>query len=301
MAMKLSAGTFYLQDFMGEADAVRLLAGAGFCCVDFSMEQLVDPHYVLNGPNWKRFARDLRLLGDDLGIAFNQAHAPFEFPFSKLGFIEKDAIPLTIRSLEAAGILGVDTVVVHPLNFMRYCSENLNAIWDMNREFFQALLPHARACNVRICLENLFQYDSRGVMVPGACSEPHRYVRALDELNDPHIAACVDVGHAALVGDKPSALIRALGHDRLKALHIHDNNGVADAHTLPYLGGSVDWEDTCRALGEIDYDGVFTFESFSFYKNFPPDFFPQATRFIREMGLYLTAKVDAARPKRGLS
>lgn len=295
--MKLSAGTFYLQDFMSEADAVRLLADAGFDCVDFSMEQLVDPAHVLNSPNWQWFAQDLRRLGDDLGITFNQAHAPFEFQFSKPGFMKEDAIPLTIRSLEAAGILGVDTVIVHPLHFLRYRSENLAAIRDMNMEFFQALLPHARACNVRICLENLFQYDSRGVAVPDTCSEPGRYVRALDELNDPHIAACVDVGHAALIGDKPSVLIRALGRDRLKALHIHDNNGVADTHTLPYLGGSVDWDDTCRALGEIDYDGVFTFESFSFYKNFPPEFFPQAARFLCKMGLYLAAKVDAARPK----
>ncbi|MDI9505092.1 MAG: sugar phosphate isomerase/epimerase [Clostridiales bacterium] len=297
--MKLSAETFYLQNFMSEAEAVRLLAGAGFDCVDFSMDQLVDPDHVLNGANWKQFARELRHLGDDLGITFNQAHAPFEFQFSQPGFMEKDAIPLTIRSFEAANILGVDTVIVHPLHFMRYRSENLDAIWDMNMDFFHALLPHARACNVCICLENLFQFDSRGVAIPDTCSEPDRYVRALDELNDPHIAACVDVGHAALIGDKPSVLIRALGHDRLKALHIHDNDAVTDTHTLPYLGGRIDWDDTCRALGEIDYDGVFTFESFLFYKNFPPEFFPQAARFIHEMGLHLAAKVDAARPKRG--
>ena len=47
-----------------------------------------------------------------------------------------------------------------------------------------------------------------------------------------------------------------------------------------------------KALAEIDYDGVFTFEAFLFYANFEPDFFPTAARWIHDMGVYLCEKIE---------
>lgn len=292
MDMKLSDETLYLRDRLGEEQAIRLLAETGFDCVDFTMDGLHYDDHILNSPGAEAHMRKIRALGDDLGITFNQAHAPWVFEWERPGVIENVCVPRTIRALELAGILGVDTVIVHPLHFMKYRYENYQKIWDMNMEFYRKLLPHAKANNVRICLENLFQFDSRNVAMPDTCAEPDKFVQAIDVFNDPHIVGCLDVGHAVLIGDSPARYIYALGHDRLKALHIHDNSAIVDTHTLPYLGGKVDWNETTKALADIDYDGVFTFESFLFYKNFEDDFLPQAARFVHDMGRYLIAKIE---------
>ena len=42
---------------------------------------------------------------------------------------------------------------------------------------------------------------------------------------------------------------------------------VDDLHTLPGVE-KINWENVCRALGEIDYKGEFTLEADNFLKNF---------------------------------
>lgn len=288
--MKISSETLYLRQRFGDKESIRILAEAGFECIDYTMDHMKEDDSPLNAPDYREYALDLKQYGESLGITFNQAHAPFEFEWEKEGVLENVAIPRIIRCLEIASIMGIDTVIVHPLHHLNYF-HNSELIWKQNMDFYHVLLPYARKYNVRICLENLFQFDKRGVALPDTCADAVRYIRALDELNDLHIAACVDVGHACLIGEEPSDLIRALGHDRLKALHIHDNDAVLDRHTLPYLG-SINWENTMKALADIDYDGVFTFETFLFYKNFEDDFLPTAARWIHDMGVYLVEKME---------
>lgn len=291
--MRISAETLYLRQRVGEENAIRIIAEAGFDCIDYTMDHMVYDDSPLNGPDYQNYARHLQEYGKELGITFHQAHAPFEFEWEKEGELEQRAVPRTIRCLEIASIMGIDTVVVHPLHYLNYF-HNMQRVWDENMAFYRTLLPYARKFNVRIALENLFQFDKRGIAVPDTCADAKRYIQALEELNDPHIVACVDVGHAHLVGDNPAELIRALGHERLKALHIHDNDAVLDRHTMPYLG-NINWDEVTRALGEIDYDGVFTLETFFFYKNFADDFLPVAARWLHDMARYLADKVDDAR------
>jgi sugar phosphate isomerase/epimerase len=81
-------------------------------------------------------------------------------------------------------------------------------------------------------------------------------------------------------------MIRALGHKRLKALHIHDNDLIHDSHTLPFTQ-KIHWEDVMTALKEIQYDGVFTFEADNFLKQFPRELIVPASRLMLEVGRYL--------------
>lgn len=289
--MKISAETLYLRMRLGDEQAIRILKDAGFDCIDYSMDHMVSPDSPLNQLNYREYARNLRNLADEIGITFNQAHAPFEFDWSKPGMVDDVAIPTIIRCLEVASILGVENVVVHPLHYKNYI-HNMEEVWQDNIRFYRQLIPYAHQYNVKIALENLFQFNRHGHVVHDVCSDPGRYIRAMEQLNDPCIVACVDVGHAFLVGDEPGDLIRALGHDRVKALHIHDNSGMIDTHTLPYLG-SIDWDDVTKALAEIAYDGVFTFEAFLFYKNFDDAFLPEAAKFIAQMGRYLTKRIES--------
>jgi sugar phosphate isomerase/epimerase len=56
----------------------------------------------------------------------------------------------------------------------------------------------------------------------------------------------VDVGHAFINRWRMEELFIALG-DRLKALHLHDNDGRKDSH-LPLGEGVIDWESIFAAL-----------------------------------------------------
>lgn len=63
-------------------------------------------------PDWSDYKK-LRAEGDQLGIAFNQAHAPFP----SAGQPSEDEVILSAirRSMEVASILGVRNIIVHPL------------------------------------------------------------------------------------------------------------------------------------------------------------------------------------------
>lgn len=293
--MKIAAETMNLSKRLGDKRAIEIMAEAGFDCIDYTMSDMTEDTCKWNQDDYQEQAKELRKYAESLGLFFHQAHAPCFFKWETPGIIEETVIPRTIRCLEIAGILGVETVIVHPLHYRNYI-HNMELVWKENIAFFKQLIPYAEKYGVKIALENLFQFDERGVARHDTCSDAKRYIAAIESLNSPCIVACVDVGHAHLVGDSPAELIRALGHDRVQALHIHDNQGVVDDHMLPYLG-TIDWEDLTKALAEIDYDGVFTLEILLFYKKFEDDFLPIAARWVREMGQYLAEKVEQYREK----
>ena len=103
---------------------------------------------------------------------------------------------------------------------------------------------------------------------------------------------CLDIGHVVLVSRDPAEVIRNIGHDRLKALHVHDNDFIADKHTI--MGqGKIDFEAVMKALSDIDYTGEFTLEADAFFANFKPDQIPMASRFMVDVSRYWMAKFKA--------
>ena len=148
---------------------------------------------------------------------------------------------------------------------------------------------------MQIALENMWQTDPlRGCGDSDVFSTPTEFRDFLDSLQDPWACACVDVGHAGLAGEDPANLLRTLGGSRVKAVHIHDNGHKADDHTLPYLG-KLDWDAITRALGEIGYEGDFTFEVTNYLTPFDDALADQALAFQVTVGRHLIEKVQAAR------
>lgn len=56
----------------------------------------------------------------------------------------------------------------------------------------------------------------------------------------PQLNCLIDIGHAHAQGFELEKVIGFLG-ERIKAYHLHDNNGMYDSH-LPVFKGSIDWE-----------------------------------------------------------
>ena len=85
-------------------------------------------------------------------------------------------------------------------------------------EFYRSLIPYCEEYNIKVALENMWQYPR--TISHSTCSRPAEFVKYMDELNNPCFVACLDVGHAMLVKEKPDDMIRALGGQRLQALHM---------------------------------------------------------------------------------
>lgn len=158
----------------------------------------------------------------------------------------------------------------------------------------------AKKCGIVICLENMF-IDQKAHLTEGACSDFVEAAAWIDELNE--IAGeeifgfCFDVGHANILGKNLYQSVLALG-GRLKILHIHDNDGVSDLHTMPYTfarswnSAATDWEGFLRGLREIKYEGVINFETFRCMESFPEELHPFVLRLLAEMGRYFSAQIS---------
>lgn len=93
--------------------------------------------------------------------------------------------------------------------------------------------------------------DRRHVMLANVCSYGEQLAEYYDALDPRYFTVCLDLGHSGLVGDDAAHAIRALGHRRLTALHVHDNNYMEDLHMPPFTC-KLDWKAIAQALHDIN-------------------------------------------------
>ena len=78
-------------------------------------------------------------------------------------------------------------------------------------------------------------------------------------------------------------------HDKIFALHLHDNNGTADFHAIPG-DGNIDWENISSKLKKFHYDGAISLEVIrectDLYSKINADeFLKKANRRVRDIFL----------------
>lgn len=288
--MKIVNQTEILSKRLGDEAAVRILCESGFDGIDYSMFMMRDEECILNTPSYKSHVKKLSETADFYGVTFEQAHAPFPSAMDGNDEYNKVIFEKLKRALEVAGILDTKICVVHPVRF----KENQ---FEKNMELYHALEPYAADYGVKIALENMWGYDKNlGKNIPVVCSDAEDFNRYVDALDPAHFTACLDLGHCGIVGETAGNMIRQMG-SRIGCLHIHDNDNFHDTHTLPYLD-AMDWDDILRALGEIDYQGNFTYEADNFLKKFPDDLLPACERFMHDVGRSMMRKIEKYRIKK---
>ena len=254
--MKTSTEIHSAAKFIGEEKAVEYIAKAGFEAWDFSMftmckydwkaNKMLDNDHPLAGKDYLKFARRLKQIGLDNGIECNQSHAPFPTRVPEIRAHYQRAIECTA---EAGGKI----CIIHPDN---------DKSAEENAEMYHELLPFAKSCGVKIATENMWNWnDELDQAAPAACSYHDDFVKHIDIVNDEYFTACLDIGHAEMRGVNTSAvqMIKALGKDRLGALHVHDNDLHHDSHQIPF-SMQIDFEKMIAALKEIGYTGDMTLE-----------------------------------------
>ncbi len=293
--MRISTQTELLNARFPMEKTIRMLATAGFDCIDYSMFSMkADDNHPMLRDDYKQTIACYRDCAAANGVCFNQAHAPFP------GFLSapkenhpdpdvynKMMLPRMHRAVEAAGRLGCSQIVVHPIAFTGERERQL----EWNLATYRELGKTAKDFGTRIGIENMWGRSKAKTIIPNVASYGEDLAEMYDLLNDPDIFTVnLDVGHSGLVGDDAGHAIRVLGH-RLGSLHIHDNDHVGDLHTIPFLG-KLDWEDITNALKEVGYKGDFTLEADNFIKKMPEACLPTALKLMAEVARYLADKSE---------
>ena len=261
--MKVSTEIGSIATLVGEEKAVELVAKSGFDAWDFSMFDmcekkngvLVPTNHPTTQDSYLAFARKLKQIGLDNGIICNQGHAPFPSSPKSSYYLK--------RAIECVAEAGGDICIIHPMN---------NGSPRENAEMYFELLPFAKEHNVKIATENMWNWKPlHKHSCFAACATPESFNAHLDAVNDDFFVACLDIGHAEMKGSDTTAveMIKALGN-RLKALHIHDNDKLHDSHQIPF-SMNIDFTAVVNALKEINYEGYFTLEASSYLEKFSKD------------------------------
>lgn len=293
--MKLVTQTHIMAANYGDERAVQILAEAGFDAIDVSFFGMELNEGIWCTDAWREHALRLKETGAECGVDFSQAHAPYPSSRGEEPY-DTEVRKWILRSMEAAALMGVRSIVVHPLQHLEYAG-NEGRLWQENLAFYRGLIPYCEEYGIRVCVENMWQYDRRrNYIVDSVCARPEEFCGMLDELDSPWIVGCLDLGHCALVGREPQDFIRAMGPKRLQALHVHDVNYVRDCHTMPFME-SLDWEAITGALAQIGYEGDFTLEADEFFRKMPPVLMPEASRLMAKTGRYLIKRIEEQRQR----
>lgn len=246
----------------------------GYSCVDYGMINTdIFPYSCSEEEMIARLLKE-KALAEAAGIEFSQVHGPWRYPPTD-DTKEKREVRLgeMQKSIRATAMLGCKNWVVHPI--MPYGvgekdTPESDKTWELNVDFMRKLLVTARECDVTICLENM-------PFVNFTISTPDKILELVQLMNDDHFKICLDTGHVAVFPECNLAdVVRKLGKE-IRVLHVHDNNGKADQHQLPYFG-VIDWKAFYAALKDIGYEGCFSLES-KIPQALPDDLYEELCRF----------------------
>lgn len=137
------------------------------------------------------------------------------------------------RAIEVAELVPFKYLVQHlGVSGQEFSEHFVDAAFSSLEE----LTVFARQRGVEILLEN----------TPNQLSTAER-LKLFNELTHLHMNYVLDVGHAHLGAGVAHEF--EIMKDRIRSLHVHDNNGKEDQHLFPMAeGGTVDWNQTMELL-----------------------------------------------------
>ena len=285
--MVLSLNHYFAGKKIGYKKVIELAADAGFDALDIGFFDMKTGESPFLGDDYAQLCDELVSLAREKGVFFNQAHAPFGAPYEKY---KKESIPHFPRVFDCCERLGIKTLIIHPVQDGVYRGDE-KRMHDLSVEFYKSLIPMAREHGVRIATENMWQRDEERNIIDDTCASPEDFSAVIDEVNSEWLVGCVDIGHIVLCGRDPYEYIKKMGKDRVRALHVHDNDLLNDNHIAPFHG-KIDWNGVCAALKEIGYDGDFTYEVDRTLSSTPEPVYPDMLKYLESIGRYLIGKIE---------
>lgn len=287
-------------------DGFRMLKEAGFDNCDFSLNGYLKNTDIYRGNMNRFFDRSITDLEDFFsahkeaaraeGVTIHQMHMPYPIFVPKAAEEVNEYLwkQVAVKSMQICHFWGCRYIVIHGFKLARYLgTEELE--WQQTAKFLESILPMAKEYGITVCMENLYESIADHIIEGPGC-DALKAVQRIDDFNERYgaevLGFCFDAGHANLVGIDFEKFLTTLGH-RLKVLHLHDNDGRADLHQIPYTftrtrenTSSTDWEGLLRGLTAIKFDGVLSFETAPVLKAFPEELKFEALKFIASIGEY---------------
>ena len=290
----------------------ELLKNCGFSCVDFSLNSYLqntklykhklNDFFVKSIAELESFFTPHKNSAKKTGIQINQMHMPYPIYVPNADktlndFLWNEVAP---KSMALCNFFECKYIVVHGFKLARQLGSE-DAQWQKTEEFLTSILPLAKEMGITICIENV--YNSVGShIIEGPCCNAVKAAKRIDRINDKYgaevLGFCFDTGHANLVGFDFESFITTLGN-RLKVLHIHDNDGIADLHQIPFTftktrenNVSTDWNGFINGLKNINYDKVLSFETAPVLTSFPNEMKADALCFIAKIGEYFASEIS---------
>lgn len=280
------------------------LGRAGFSGIDFSLNGYLKNTDLYQGGRNSFFDRSISELEHFFaphkagakaeGIDIHQMHMPYPIyvPSGKQEINDYLWHVVAPKSMQLCSYLKCRYIVVHGFKLARFLGSE-DREWEETETFLHFLAPMAKEMGITVCIENL--YDSvGGHLMEGPCCDAKKAKERIDRINDRYHAEvlgfCFDTGHANLIGLDFEAFITTLDY-RLKVLHIHDNDGIADLHQIPFTftktrdnRSSTDWDGLIRGLRTVSFDQMLSFETAPVLEAFPVELKQDVLEFLFKIG-----------------
>lgn len=304
--MKIAVQTSGPEEILGIDAAYRIIAECGFDGADVNLDNMATSPEIygkrINQTLITGSEKDIRAMARPWGDAAEkyridnyQAHAPFPSLIAEDDEYNDIIIRVLKNTIIAADEIGCRNLVIHPF-FLGY-KERLTPEreWEINIDRYSRLIPEAKKYGVTLCLENMF-VGNRDKIYAACCSNIDTACAYVDELNriagEKVFGFCFDTGHALLCGLDMRDMLVKLG-DRIRAFHVHDNNGIDDQHLAPYMG-ILDWNRFIQGLSEIPFNATMSFETFNIWNAIDNELAPEIMRFINSCGKMFARRAGKA-------
>lgn len=293
-------------------EGFAMLKRAGFSCADFSLngyllntdiyQASLNRFFDASVSELERFFTPHKMGAETAGITINQMHMPYPVyvPAGEKAvndYLWKEVAP---KSMAVCAFMGCPYIVIHGFKLAKFLGSEEKE-WEQTERFIDSIAPMAKEMGITICIENLYEGIGRH-LVEGPCCDAGKAAERIDRINEKYHAEvlgfCFDTGHANLVGIDFERFITVL-RDRLKVLHIHDNDGIGDLHQIPFTfaknrenKSSTDWEGFVRGLKNIGFQGALSFETAPVLTAFPKAMKQDALAFIARIGKYFAGELE---------
>ncbi len=250
----MTAGLYHPEENYFEKE-IDQLAEAGFTAVDYRAVVLDNtPALLMPYREFRALITEHKHIMDRAGISVCQTHGPWLWPpLDGDEEIRAARFEKMKRAIEANAMVGSRYMVVHPLMPKGHKDEDQALSLEINLEFYSRLAEVGKEYDVVIALENMpfarQPWWKPAEIAEFATSFRHDYVKV-----------CLDTGHSLMIGVSPNDAVRAIGAEMLSTLHVHDNDGTADQHLVPY-DGRADWPAFIASLREVGFQGALSLES----------------------------------------
>lgn len=254
-------------------EAIVSLVKAGFTSGEISLTHLAQ---LMARGTPEATGKGLRQWADDHGFAIRQGHLSF-----KGGLCDDSALERLLPELDLFAAIGIGKAVLHTNGGAELTDEERYDRWI---HYVRKLSEHVEGTGVTVCIENMY--------LSNQCRTANQIKSIIEDAGGKNLAICLDTGHLHLARMKELTeqthreFILEAG-PLLQALHITENNGVADTHQMPFSARyGINWTEVMVALDAIDYKGLFNLEILG-ERNAPMPVRQAKLSFIRSLCAYM--------------